>query len=119
MTDEYYENVWDALPFPSFVVTSHGEISQANAAAEQFVSTSYKQMLTKQISQFFTYNSIINSTLRQAVKDDGSVTQYNVVVAAIGQSPATCNINVSFINPNRTELLMVIQPTGVAQKMSQ
>jgi two-component system, NtrC family, nitrogen regulation sensor histidine kinase GlnL len=119
MSNKYYENVWDALPFPAFVVTSLGEISQANAAAEQLVSTSYKQMLTKHISQLFTDKSIINSTLKQAVKDDGSVTQYNVDVAVIGQSAAVCNIYVSFINPGRTDLLLVIQPTGVAQKMSQ
>ena len=119
MSDNSFEQVWDALPFPAFVVTPAGAISQANAAAEQLVSTSHKQMETKGIAQYFHKNSIIVSTLSQAVKDAGSVTQYNVDVAVNGKPVTACNLYVSFINPDSTHLLLIIQPTGVAQKMSQ
>jgi two-component system nitrogen regulation sensor histidine kinase GlnL len=119
MSQKPFESAWDALPFPAFVVASSGKISQANAAAEQLVSTSHKQMETKTAAHFFHKDSIVVSTINQAVKDDGSVTQYNVDVAVCEKPVRACNVYVSFINPERTHLLLIIQPTGVAQKMSQ
>lgn len=119
MTGKTYENVWDALPFPAFVVTSSGDISHANAAAEILVSTSQKQMEGKPLAQFFRENSIVVSTVRQAIKDTGSVTQYNVDMAIMDRPVTACNVYVNFLNASQTDLLLVVQPTGVAQKMSQ
>lgn len=119
MSEQTYENVWGALPFPAFVVTASGDISHANAAAEQLVSTSQKQMASKSLSMFFRENSIVVSTVRQAVNDTGSVTQYNVDVAIMSKPVTTCNVYVSFLNSEQTSLLLVVQPTGLAQKMSQ
>jgi two-component system nitrogen regulation sensor histidine kinase GlnL len=119
MSDKPFENVWDALPFPAFVVSSLLEITHANSAAEQLVSTSQKQMKNKALAQFFHENSIVLGTVRQAVKDKGSVTQYNVDVALADRAATACNVFVSFLNSAQTDLLLVVQPTGAAQKMSQ
>lgn len=119
MSETIYENVWGALPFPAFVVSPKGEIVQANAAAEQLVATSQKQMKTKKLTQFFHENSIAVSTVRQAIRDTGSVTQYNVDVAIVNKPVMICNIYVSFLSSDQSNLLLVVQPIGVAQKMSQ
>jgi len=119
MTIIAYEKIWDALPFPAFVVASTGEISQANAAAEQLLSISQKQMKNRPLAYFFQENSIVVGTVKQAVKDTGSVTQYNVDVAIMGKPVTSCNVYVSFLNAALSDLLLVVQPTGVAQKMSQ
>ncbi len=119
MSDTNFKNIWDTLPFPAFVVTSTGGILQANAQAEQLVSTSNKQMSMKTIVDLFSKNSNVASTLGQAVKDRGSVAQYNVDVSIIGKPVAVCNIYINFLGLDQTTLLLIIQPTGVAQKMSQ
>lgn len=119
MTEEIYENLWGALPFPAFVVTADGKITHANAAAEQLASESQRQMKTKQLSQLFSKNSIVVSTVNQAIKDTGSVTQYNVDVAILGKAAIACNIYVSFLISDQSSIMLIVQPTGVAQKMSQ
>ncbi len=119
MSDTSFENIWNALPFPSFVVTPDGQITDANGAAEQLVSTSQRQMRQKVLPQIFHENSVVVATVQQAVKDLGSVTQYNVDVSIENTSTAVCNVYVSFMNPEYSKLLLVVQPTGVAQKMSQ
>lgn len=119
MTEDTYENIWGALPFPAFVLDSECRIIHANASAEQLISTSQKQMVSKHIAKFFRENSIVVSTVKQAIKDTGSVTQYNIDVAIVDKPLMRCNVYVSFLNPAQTELLMLIQPTSVAQKMSQ
>lgn len=119
MSDETYKNVWGALPFPAFILNPTGEILQANSAAEQLVATSEKQMRTKPLSLYFHENSVVVSTIKQAVRDRGSVTQYNIGVATIGKAAIACNIYVSFLSSDQTDLLLLVQPTGVAQKMSQ
>ncbi len=119
MTGQVYEKIWDALPFPAFVVSPAFDISQANAPAEQFMSTSQKQMQGKPLSRFFRENSIVLSTVKQAAKDNGSVTQYNVDVALADRPVMACNIYVSLLPEAQNDLLLVVQATGVAQKMSQ
>ena len=119
MTYNTYENIWGALPFPAFVLDSDCKILHVNASAEQLISTSQKQMISKDIAFFFHENSILVSTVKQAIKDTGSVAQYNIDVAIVGKPLKNGNVYVSFLNPTQTELLMVVQPTGVAQKMSQ
>ncbi|MBL4748993.1 MAG: PAS domain-containing protein [Amylibacter sp.] len=119
MSDKTFENIWDALPFPAFVVSSDHRIEHANAAAEQLVSTSQKQMKNKALSHLFHEDSIVVGTLKQAIKDKGSVTQYNVDVAIADKRAASCNIYVSFLDATQTDLLLVVQPNGAAQKMSQ
>ncbi len=114
-----YENAWDALPFPAFVVTYSGVITHANAAAEQLLSRSQKQMENKTLAHFFRENSLVVSTVRQAVKDMGSVTQYNVDVVISDKTATICNLYVNFLDPVQTDLLLILQPTGAAQKMSQ
>jgi two-component system nitrogen regulation sensor histidine kinase GlnL len=119
MTENIYENIWGALPFPTFVVTSKGQVTHVNAAAELLVSESQRQMKTKRISQLFSRDSIILSTVNQAIKDTGSVTQYNVDVAIIGKAAIPCNVYVNFLNSDQSSIMLIVQPTGVAQKMSQ
>ncbi len=119
MTGQVFEKIWDALPFPTFVVSAAYDIAQANAAAEQFMATSHKHMRGKPLARFFRENSIVLDTVKQAAKDNGSVTQYNVDVALADKPVKACNIYVSFLSSAIGDLLLVVQPTGVAQKMSQ
>ena len=90
MSDTKFKDIWDTLPFPAFVVSAQGAIIQANAQAEQLISTSSKQMSTKTAADLFSENSIVINTLNQAVKDMGSVAQYNVNVSIVGKPIVVC-----------------------------
>lgn len=111
--------VWNGLPFPALVLDSKRQVTEANTAAEQFLSASEKQIRNRGLSYYFGRNSIVMGTVAQAVADTSSVAQYGVDVSTAGQSAMSCNIFVNFLSPEDGTILLIIQPAGVAFKMSQ
>ena len=111
-----FEFIWSMLPFPAFVVSPDDRVIEANLAAEQMVKTSVKQMRQKTIAQIFGANSVIADTTRQARDTKGSLTQYNVEVA-VQERSTPCNLHVGAMDDDAANLLLIIQPTGTAQKM--
>ncbi|PIB24773.1 hypothetical protein BFP76_06235 [Amylibacter kogurei] len=119
MTDISLELIWETLPFPAFVVGRDNLIERGNPASEQLAQTSVKQMMGKPLSRYFGKNSIVIETIRQAHEQTSSFTQYGVDVATAERSVLPCNLHVHFLDVDRGKILLIIQPTGVAQKMSQ
>lgn len=113
-----YEALWATLPFPAFVLDEADAILASNGAAELLVSTSSRQLAGRALGTVFGPNSLISDTVTQARAKHGSLMQYNVEVALPDTAPLTCNLHVGFAGPARGEVLLLIQPTGVAQKMS-
>lgn len=113
-----YEQIWATLPFPAFVVDADNRFSHANAAAEQLVKSSVKQLRDKDVDYLFGKNSVITATVEQARLKLGSLMQYNVEVALNNVDPMTSNVHVGPLGAETDSLLLLIQPTGVAQKMS-
>ncbi len=111
--------VWNSLPFPALVLDKRRHVLEANPAAEQFLSASEKQIMKRGLTHFFGRNSIIMGTVAQAVADTSSVSQYGVDVSTAGQAAVSCNIYVNFLSPEEGTILLIIQPAGVALKMSQ
>lgn len=113
-----YEQIWATLPFPAFVVDTDNKLSHANGAAEQLVKSSAKQLRTKNVDYLFGKNSVIADTVAQARAKSGSLMQYNVEVGLNDVDPMTSNVHVGPLGSDTDDLLLLIQPTGVAQKMS-
>lgn len=111
--------VWNNLPFPALVLDGKRQVIEANSASEQFMSASERQIRKRGLSYFFGSDSIVMSTMAQAVADTSSVTQYGVDVAVTGKPSISCNVHVNFLSPEDGTVLLIIQPTGVAYKMSQ
>jgi two-component system nitrogen regulation sensor histidine kinase GlnL len=111
--------VWNGLPFPALVLDGKRHVLEANTAAEQFLSASEKQIKKRGLQYFFGRNSIVMGTIAQAVADTSSVSQYGVDVSTAGQAAMSCNIYVNFLSPEDGTILLIVQPAGVAFKMSQ
>jgi two-component system nitrogen regulation sensor histidine kinase GlnL len=111
--------VWNTLPFPALVLDRKRQVLEANTATEQFLSASEKQIKKRGLTHFFGRNSIVLGTVAQAVDDMSSVSQYGVDVSTAVRSPVSCNIHVNFLSPEDGTVLLIIQPRGVALKMSQ
>lgn len=111
--------VWSTLPFPALLLNSDTSMIGANSAAEQFLAASERAIIARGLGYFLGDGSIILSTVTQAIREKSSVTQYGVDIGRAGSNSAvTCNVSVTFLSPEQTALLLIIQPTGVAQKMS-
>ncbi len=113
-----YEQIWATLPFPAFVLNTDNQMRHANSAAEQLVKLSAKHLQTRSVSSLFGENSVIADTVAQARAKSGSLMQYNVDVGLNDMDPITCNVHVGPLDADADSLLLLIQPTGVAQKMS-
>ena len=113
-----FEQIWATLPFPAFVLDAQNQLSHANSAAEQMVKSSAKQLRMRSVASLFGENSLIAATVAQARAKSGSLMQYNVEVGLNDVDPITCNLHVAPLGADTDTLLLLIQPTGVAQKMS-
>ena len=113
-----FEQIWATLPFPAFVLDAQNHLSHANSAAEQLVKSSAKQLRMRSVASLFGENSLISATVNQARGKSGSLMQYNVDVGLNDVDPITCNVHVAPLGADTDTLLLLIQPTGVAQKMS-
>jgi len=113
-----FEHIWEILPFPAFVIGADDTIQTANSAAEQMVQTSAKQMRRKKLHDVFGQGSVIVDSAVTARVNKGSLMQYNVDVALVDQELQSCNVHVGVMRRDASDLLLILQPTGVAQKMS-
>lgn len=118
MTEIDFEHIWATLPFPAFVLDAENRLTHANSAAEQMVKSSARQLREKPVTALFGENSVIADTVLQARQKSGSLMQYNVDVGFNDIDPITCNVHVGPVGRDPENLLLLIQPTGVAQKMS-
>lgn len=111
------EAAWSALPFPALFVDAEDRLAGANLAAEQFLSLSARQLEGRALEAVFGRGSIVADTVAQARAKEGSVMQYNVEIALSERAPASCNLHVGPVGEG-PEMMLLIQPTGVAEKMS-
>ncbi len=118
MSDDF-KLLWNNLPFPAFVVSSEHKVVQGNSAAEQLAQTSQNQMVGKQLERYFGVNGVVLDTLKQAKLEKSSISQYGVSLTTVSRDTLLCDIHVNFLDASLDQMLLVIQPTGVAHKMSQ
>jgi two-component system, NtrC family, nitrogen regulation sensor histidine kinase GlnL len=116
-----FELLWSALPFPAFVIGPQDAILGANGQAEHLLSTSLRQMRGKNFCSYFGDESALADTVGQVRAAGSSVTQYFVDVTAGDKAPITSNVHVSTLPATGQEpplLLVILQPTAAAQKMT-
>ena len=115
-----FEAVWALLPFPVFVVDGQDRFVAVNPSGEVMVKTSSNQLCSRSLAEVFGPQSIITTTATQARETAGSLMQYNVDVAVGDQAPIVCNVHIGPFSGDKTKdgLMVIIQPTSVAQKMS-
>ena len=117
MSDDF-KFLWNSLPFPAFVIDVNGYVTQGNSSAEQLVQTSQHQMIGKELSRYFGVNGVVLDTLNQAKTDKSSISQYGVKLTTVNRDTLMCDLHVNFLDSLQDQILLVIQPTGVADKMS-
>lgn len=111
--------LWNSLPFPAFVIDNNHCVAQCNSSAEQFVQTSQGQIIGKPLSRYFGANAVILDTLKQAALQKSSIAQYGVNLTSVTRATLMCDLHVNFLDTEKDQMLLVIQPTGAAHKMSQ
>ena len=112
-----FEALWSAIPYPGLIIRKDDTIAAANPAAEDFGATSVRQMRGKPFKKFLGPNSVVMDVIHQARKSDVSVTQYNVMVSWVGMPPSLQNLHASPMHEADGEILLLMHPRGMAEKM--
>ncbi len=117
MREVSFETVWSAMPYPALVIAADDTILAANPAAESFGATSIRQMEGKALGKYLGMESAVLDVVRQARKSGVSVAQYDVIVGWSDQPPQSQNIHAALLQDGDGEVLLLMHPQGMADKM--
>ncbi len=117
MTGVSFEAVWSAMPYPALVIGADDAILSANPAAESFGATSMRQMEGKPLGRYLGEDSAVLDVVRQARKSGVSVAQYDVIVGWSDQPPQSHNVHAALLQDAPGEVLLLMHPQGMADKM--
>jgi two-component system nitrogen regulation sensor histidine kinase GlnL len=112
-----FEAIWSAIPYPAFVVDKNDYVQFANSAAESFASTSLKIMKTRPFVHFVGEGSSVMDVLSQARKHAVSVVQHDIEVGWADHPPKLHNIHAAPLHEGDGEVLLLMHPRAIAEKM--
>ncbi len=112
-----FETLWGAIPYPALVVDGNDAIVTANAATESFGATSLRQMTGRRLGRFLGDDSAVLDVVGQARRNGVSVAQYNVMVGWAEQRPELQNVHATPLGDADGEVLILMHPQGMAEKM--
>ena len=112
-----FEAIWGAIPYPALVIGNDGTIVQANSAAEGFAGISLKQMRSRSLDRYVGEGSSVVDVVSQARTHLASVVQHDIEVAWSDHPPALHNIHASPIQDSDGEILLLMHPRAIAEKM--
>lgn len=112
-----FEVLWGAIPYPALVISARDTILAANPAAESFAATSLRQMAERPLARFVGEGSVLFDVIAQARRDGVSVAQYDVAIGW-GEQPAQMQtVHAAPMSENGGEILLLLHPQGMAEKM--
>ncbi|HEU0223103.1 MAG TPA: ATP-binding protein [Paracoccaceae bacterium] len=112
-----YELIWNALPQPALVIDAEDRISDMNAAAQAFLSMSVGPGRGRRIARYAGETSALLELVTQARKGPVSLAQYDVELAWAEQPPRLVDLHASSLQDGEGDVLLVIRPRALAEKM--
>lgn len=99
------------------MIAPDDSIITANPATESFGSTSLRQMSGRALGKFLGQDSAVLDVIGQARRNGVSVAQYNVMVSWANQPPQQHNVHAAPLHDTDGEILLLMHPQGMADKM--
>lgn len=112
-----FDAIWGAIPYPALIVGIDNTITAANPAAENFGATSLRVMSGKPLARFIGDNSALFEVIAQARRDGVSVAQYDVMIGWGDQPPEVQNVHAAPLDDAATDILLLLHPQGMADRM--
>lgn len=110
----------DAMPMPVIELDGNNRIRSVNSAAEQLLGSARDRLRERRIADILPLSSPIVQLLEHVRAKGGSVTEYGVDLSngrgAKGES--VCDIYAAPLQDGAGELVLVIQPRAIMDKMN-
>jgi two-component system nitrogen regulation sensor histidine kinase GlnL len=112
-----YEAIWGAIPYPALLVGADDAVRAANPAAEVAAGASLRQMRNRPLARFLGEDSVVLDVVAQARRTEVSVAQYNVEVGWSDGPRQVHNIHATPLHESEGDVLLLLHPQGLADKM--
>lgn len=115
MSNVNFEFLWGAIPYPAFVLDAGDNIITCNSAAESFAAMSLRQISGKPLANYVGKSSALIEAADQARRGAGTIVLHGIDISWQDRSSAFSTLHVS--NLPDGQILLMLQPRGVAEKM--
>lgn len=117
MTDLTFEQIWSAIPYPALIIDENDHIKSCNTETEVFSGTSLRQMKDQPLARFVGKDSALMDSISQTRRGSMSVVQYEVNIGWNERFPQSFTLHASQIHDGGNDILLLLHPRGMAEKM--
>ena len=111
--------LWNSLPVPAFVIDAHDVISAINPAAEQFLNTSARRLEGMPVFDKLAIDAPLDGVLARVRDTLSPVFVKNVDVTGGNSAPVQCNIQFAPMTGVPGEVLLVMEPRQLSDRLGQ
>ncbi|MBV7379580.1 two-component system sensor histidine kinase NtrB [Maritimibacter dapengensis] len=111
------EELWNALPVPGLIIDEDDHIANANSAAEDFFNASAKSLCGKAVLDYLAINANLDGAFERVRRAHGPMFINAVDVGTGTIAPVECNIQIAPINRRSGQLLMLMEPRKLADRV--
>lgn len=110
-----YELFWNSLPHPAFVAGGDGQILAVNSAAEGFLHSSARRLMSQNLFDMLGEDSRVADLLRQAAGKGNYLAEYNVAFAWPRLGEMLVDIQAAPMHDDFGALLVTVIPRAIAE----
>ncbi|MCI2398276.1 ATP-binding protein [Aliiroseovarius subalbicans] len=110
------ETLWSSLPIPAILIDGQDRISQVNTAAELFLNTGAKGLLTSPVFDRLHIDARLDDAFARVRRDRGVLFINTVAVGSGNAPPVECNIQIAPLSAS-DEVLMLLQPRQISDRL--
>ena len=109
--------LWASIPIPAFIVDAEDRILEANAAAEDFLTASFKSMAGANFSDRVFIDAPLEGAFKR-VRDSGAALFVNRVdVGPTHRAPELCNLKIAPVLRSDGHVLILLTPRQLAGRL--
>lgn len=112
------ETLWNAIPHPAIALGKDGEVIAFNAAAEQFFSVSARSIERRSFSEYAAEGTRLRTLIEQARQEGLSLAERDVELQWADEPVRMVDVQIGPIGPDDASVLILLQPRGIAEKMT-
>ncbi|MEJ2002443.1 MAG: ATP-binding protein [Maritimibacter sp.] len=112
------DTLWASLPVPALQIAADDTILDANSAGEAFLNASSKQLLGCPLLDRLAIDANIEGSFERVRRDQGPMFINNVDVGAGHAPPVECNIQIAPISGRPGEILILLEPRQLADRLN-
>ncbi len=109
--------VWNAVPFAALILDPEDRVEEVNSAAEVFFDLSAKVLRGRGLEQMFGASSRVADLVAQVRRGAVSLGEHQMELALAERPPRTVDLFVSTVTDGGGQVLVLIQPQSIAEKM--